>query len=201
MTTSNEIPPRDPKTIWKEQKMTAQTLTPTQLENRHHRLEGRIRLRNRVEYIAGGAVFVGSLLLGGWFLLDGPNLVETVLGVGTLLLGIGALVACLQLRRRTGGDLRMDGAGTTLTYYRADLACQRDALRSIFGWYIAPFLPGFVLIYGSVFLDPKADTFWAAAPALVTVAFLAWVLHINRKAADCIDEELRALDESSGSGA
>lgn len=197
MNPSNPHPIHDPKSIWKEQVMTPQTLTTNQLETRHRRLEDRIRARNRIEYVAGGLVFLGCLLLGGWFLIDGPNLIEMVIGAGTLLLGAGALFACVQLRRRTGGDVRIEGTGSTLAHYRANLVRQRDALRSIFGWYIAPFLPGFLLIYGSVFLDPAVDIVWTAIPALVTLAFLAWVLHINRKAADCIDEEIDALDGSA----
>lgn len=197
MTTSNGLPANDPKLIWKEQEMIAQILNPSQLETRRHRLEDRIKLRNRIEYIAGGIVFIGALLLGGWMLIDDPNLVETVLGAGILLLGAGAFFACVQLQRRTGGPVAVDGTQSTLAHYRADLIRQRDALRSVFAWYIAPFLPGFLLIYGSVFLDPNTEGLWAAIPAAVTVAFLAWVLHINRRAADCIDEEVRALDKSA----
>lgn len=198
MTTSKERPARDPKTIWKEQKMTPQVLSPSQLETRHHGLENRIRLRNWLEYFAGGVVFMGALLLGGWMLIDDANLFRTGLGIGTLLLGAGALFVCVQLRQRTGRPVTIDGRDSTLTRYRAELMRQRDALRSIFGWYIAPFLPGFLLIYGSVFLDPEVDRLWVAIPAAVTVAFLAWVLHVNRRAADCIDAELQALDEGRG---
>lgn len=104
----------------------------------------------------------------------------------------------MQLRQRTGRPVTIDGRDSTLTRYRAELMRQRDALRSIFGWYIAPFLPGFLLIYGSVFLDPEVDRLWVAIPAAGTVAFLAWVLHVNRRAADCIDAELQALDEGRG---
>lgn len=198
MTTSKERLVRDPKTIWKEQKMTPQILSPSQLETRHHRLENRNRLRNRLEYFAGGVVFMGALLLGGWTLIDDANLFQAALGIGTLLLGAGALFVCVQLRQRTGGPVTIDGMDSTLMRYRADLMRQRDALRSIFGWYIAPFLPGFLLIYGSVFLDPEVDGFWLAIPAAVTVAFLAWILHINRRAADCVDAELQTLDEGRG---
>lgn len=198
MTTSKQRPARDPKTIWKEQKMTPQVFSAPQLEARHRRLENRIRLRNRLEYVAGGVVFMGALLLGGWMLIDDVNPARAALGVGALLLGAGALFVCLQLRRRTGGSVTIDGAHSTLARYRAELVRQRDALRSVFGWYIAPFLPGFLLIYGSVFVQPGIDRLRVAIPAAATAAFLAWVLHINRRAADRIDAELHALDEERG---
>ena len=185
----------DPRTLWKGQDMTPQTLTPTMLESRSHRLDERIHRRNRFEYIAGGIAIAGSLLLGLWLLLDGPvGSPDLMVGGGFLALAIGALVAMIQLRRRTGGGRVPDGAQSTVMSYRAELVRQRDALRSVFGWYIAPYLPGFLLIYGASFLDPSAALWAVLLPAGITIAFLAWVYHVNRKAADCLDEEIAALD-------
>jgi hypothetical protein len=195
MTNPHQLSSPDPKTIWKEQKMTTQTLTPTQLEGRYRRLEGRVRSRNRFEYIAGGIVAVAAFALAAWMLTGGvQNAIEVVAAAGFLLLGAGAIFVCLQLRRRTSLDAVIDGSGGTFARYRAELVRQRDTLRSVLGWYIAPFLPGFLLIYGSVFLDPDVNWVWAAIPAVITLVFLGWVLNINRKAADCIDEEIRAID-------
>ena len=195
MTTSYEPPARDPRTIWKEQEMTTRVPSPRQLEARHRRLENRVRLRNRVEYVAGGVVFAGALLLAGWMLAGDTSLHRTVVAIGTLLLGAGALLVCVQLHRRTGGPVATDGSDSTRARYRADLVRQRDALRSVFGWYIAPFLPGLVLIYGAVLLEPGIDRIRALILAVATAAFLAWVLHMNRRAAEGIDTELRVLDE------
>jgi hypothetical protein len=185
----------DPRTLWKGQNMTPQTLTPTMLESRSQRLDERIRKRNRFEYIAGGIAITGSLLLAGWLLLGGPvGGPDLMVGGGFLALAIGALVAMIQLRRRTGGSRVPDGARSTLASYRAELLRQRDALRSVFGWYIAPFVPGFLLIYGASFLDSAAALWAVLLPAGITVAFLIWVHHVNRKAADCLDDEIAALD-------
>ena len=120
--------------------MTPQTLTPTMLESRSHRLDERIHRRNRFEYIAGGIAIAGSLLLGLWLLLDGPvGSPDLMVGGGFLALAIGALVAMIQLRRRTGGGRVPDGAQSTMMSYRAELVRQRDALRSVFGWYNGDF--------------------------------------------------------------
>lgn len=195
MTLSPQPGSPDPKNLWKGQDMTPQTLTPSMLETRSQRLDRRIHNRNRWEYAAGGLGIAGSVLFAILLLRDGvDNLPDLMVGGGFILLALGAIFAMLQLRRRTGGPGLMDGAQATRPGYRAELVRQRDALRSVFSWYIAPFLPGFVLIYGATFLDPGAALWAVLLPALVTVAFLVWIVRANRRAADCIDAEIKALD-------
>ncbi len=198
MTVSTNPSSPDPKTLWKGQDMAPQTLTPDTLESRSRRLDNRIRNRNRFEYLAGGIVIIASLLLGGWLLLGGPvgqpDLME---GGGFVALALGALVSMIQLRRKTGGTSLPDGAQSSVNSYRAELVRQRDALRSVFSWYIAPFLPGFLLIYGASLLDPSAILWAVLLPAAITVAFLVWVVWANRRAAACIDQEIVALDRET----
>ncbi|MEQ8600256.1 MAG: hypothetical protein RLP98_10035 [Devosia sp.] len=178
--------------------MAPQTLTPDTLESRSRRLDNRIRNRNRFEYLAGGIVIIASLLLGGWLLLGGPvGQPDLMVGGGFVALALGALVSMIQLRRKTGGTTLPDGAQSSVNSYRAELVRQRDALRSVFGWYIAPFLPGFLLIYGASLLDPSAILWAVLLPAAITVAFLVWVVWANRRAAACIDQEIVALDRET----
>lgn len=195
MNSPHDRPACDPRTIWKEQEMTARIPTARHLEERHRWLEDRIRRRNRREYVAGGVVFAAALLLAGWMLAGGADPHRIAVAAGALLLGAGAAFACAQLHRRTGGPVTIDGSDSTRACYRADLVRQRDALRSVFGWYIAPFLPGLVLIYAAVLLGPGTDRPHALILAALTAVFLAWVLQMNRKAAAGIDAEVQALDE------
>ncbi len=198
MTVSPNSSSPDPKTLWKGQDMTPQTLTPNMLESRAAQLDNRIRNRNRFEYVAGGLVIVASLLLGGWLLLGGPaGQADLMVGGGFIALALGALVSMIQLRRKTGGTTLPDGAQSSVNSYRAELVRQRDALRSVFGWYIAPFLPGFLLIYGASFLDPSAVLWAVLIPAVATAAFLVWVVWANRRAAVCVDREIVALDRET----
>ena len=198
MTVSTNPSSPDPKTLWKGQDMAPQTLTPDTLESRSRRLDNRIRNRNRFEYLAGGIVIIASLLLGGWLLLGGPvGQPDLMVGGGFVALALGALVSMIQLRRKTGGTSLPDGAQSSVNSYRAELVRQRDALRSVFSWYIAPFLPGFLLIYGASLLDPSAILWAVLLPAAITVAFLVWVVWANRRAAACIDQEIVALDRET----
>ena len=195
MTTSPDFNSPDPKALWKGQAMTPQTLTTELLETRSRQLDDRIGKRNRWEYLAGLIGGVATLVLGLFVLLSGPldpSAITT--GAGFLLLAAGSVIATLQLRRKTGGTSLTDGAQSTLGGYRAELVRQRDALRSVLLWYVLPFVPGFLLIYSSVLFAPGGLVWGALIPAGITIAFLAWVYHANRKAADCIDTEIADLD-------
>ena len=195
MTTSPDFNSPDPKALWKGQAMTPQTLTTELLETRSRQLDDRIGKRNRWEYLAGLIAGVVTLALGLFVLLSGPLDPPAILaGAGFLLLTAGAGIATLQLHRRTGGGTSIDGATAILASYRAELVRQRDALRSVLLWYVLPFIPGFLLIYSSVLFAPGGLVWGALIPAGITIAFLAWVYHANRKAADCIDTEIADLD-------
>jgi hypothetical protein len=198
MTVSPNSSSPDPKTLWKGQDMTPQAMTPEMLETRSRNLDHRIGQRNRWEYAAGLLVGIGTLLTGLFLLLSGPlSPPSAMVGVGMLLLSVGSVVSVLQLHRRTSGGTRMDGASSILESYRAELVRQRDALRSVFVWYILPYLPGIVLIYSSVLLSPDGLNWRTLVPAAITAAFLVWVLHANKRAADCIDDEIDELDREA----
>ena len=195
MTISPDFNSPDPKTLWKGQDMTPQTLTTELLETRSRQLDARIGKRNRWEYLAGLITGVVTLVVALFVLFSGPlDQPAIMIGSGLLLLTAGAGIAMLQLHRRTGGGTAVDGATPILTSYRAELVRQRDALRSVMAWYVAPFVPGFLLIYGSSFITPDGFVWAALIPAGITIAFLAWVYQANRKAADCIDDEIADLD-------
>lgn len=198
MTISPDLNSPDPKALWKGQDMTPQTLTTELLETRSRQLDARIGKRNRWEHLAGLIAGIVTLALGLFVLFSGPlDQPAIMIGSGLLLLTAGAGIAMLQLHRRTGGGTAADGATPILTSYRAELVRQRDALRSVMAWYVAPFLPGFLLIYGASFITPSGFAWGALIPAGITTAFLAWVYYANRKAADCIDGKIRTLDHQA----
>lgn len=187
----------NPKNIWKEQNMHPQAMTPQMLESRSRHFEDRIRARNRWEYLAGGIVAALTLAFGVWMLLAAPaTIADQMTGIGFLVLGLGAIAAAVQLRRKAGGETIIDGSLDTSAAYRAGLVRQRDALRSVFNWYVAPFLPGFVLIYGANVFAPNGVAWAVMIPGLLTALLAAGIVWANRKAAKKLDEEIRALDQN-----
>ncbi|GAA4128413.1 hypothetical protein ACFFTN_04330 [Aminobacter aganoensis] len=195
MTPTPQSQSPDPKNLWKEQDMQPQTMTPQMLESRSLEFEDRIRTRNKREYVIGSIVAVVTVAFGTWMLLSvaaAPSSLMT--GIGFILLGLGAAAAIFQLRRRAGGQAFIDGSSNTSAAYRAELVRQRDALRSIFSWYVAPFLPGLLLIYGAGFFEPDGIEWGTLIPGFLTVAFGIWLVRANHKAADGLDQEIKGLD-------
>ncbi len=66
--------------------------------------------------------------------------------VGSGMIVLAAVFVLWQLHRRASA-VPPERAGTMplAQFMRIQLVRQRDALRSVLGWYIAPFVPGFVL--------------------------------------------------------
>jgi hypothetical protein len=98
-----------------------------------------IRRRNLAEYTAGAVVVVAY----GIYVFALPHLLHKI-GSGMILLA--AFFVLWQLHRRASA-VPPERAGTMplAQFMRIQLVRQRDALKSVLGWYIAPFVPGFVL--------------------------------------------------------
>lgn len=179
-------------TLWKEQDMTPQSLTPELLASRHHALVRTVTIRNRFEFIAGAMVIAGTLAATITSMANGGF---TMAVAGLIALGLGAGFVCLQLWLRARAPAPIDGANPSIQQYRRDLEQQRDALASVWLWYLLPFIPGFVLIYADVALDIAGGWRLAVVLALAaaTTGFLLWVWRLNSQAARDLDAEIADL--------
>ena len=160
------------------------------------RFQSRIRNRNMIEYIAAAFVVV----FFGWTAATVP---EPIVQVGAGLIMAGALYVCWQLyrlgRAATGGELAA-GAQSWITFHRTELTRQRDALRTVWSWYFAPFLPGMlVFLAGVSFTEAnpapfpaRLGVFLAGLGIMAAVFAVIWLL--NAVAAKRLDAEIAALD-------
>jgi len=180
-------------TLWKQQDMTPQSLTAELLAPRHHALVRTVTIRNRLEFIAGAMVIAGTIAATATSMANGGF---TMAVAGLIALGLGAGFVCLQLWLRARAPAPINGASPSIAQYRRDLEQQRDALASVWLWYLLPFLPGFVLIYADVALDIAGGWRLAVVLALATAtaAFLLWVWRLNHRAAQALDAEIANLD-------
>lgn len=98
-----------------------------------------IKWRNRAEYAAGVVVVAAY----GAYVLWLPHLLHK-LGSGMILLA--AFFVLWQLHRRASA-VPPERAGTMplAQFMRMQLVRQRDAMKAVLWWYIAPFVPGFVV--------------------------------------------------------
>jgi hypothetical protein len=133
--------PKDVKQIWKNQETEGTTVTLQDIRNRAAKFERRVRNRNLREYIAGAVVIV-LFGLGAW------NLQGWMIKLGCGLIVAATLYVTWQLHRRGRARGVPDGATTAglLAFHREELERQRNMIRGVWGWYIAPFVPGCVLI-------------------------------------------------------
>ena len=68
---------------------------------------------------------------------------------------------------------------------------ERVLLQSAWLWYVGPLMPGFIIIYGGMFLAGNVS--FALTAGGLTFAFLLFVVIINRRAAAKLEHEIRDL--------
>jgi len=179
----------DLKTIWKSQETEDAPMSLDEIRGQAGKLHSRVRRRNITE-LAGGAA--GAVVFG-FYIWRFP---DPMMRAGSVLVILGVLYVCWQLmvRGRTNA-LPGDGSAASWSdYYRRELVRQRDALKDVWKWYLAPLVPGLALfIAGMVLSMPHAARgAIAAAGAFCAVVFLAVGL-LNVWAARQLQKKIDAL--------
>jgi hypothetical protein len=148
--------------------------------------------RNAVEY-AAAVIVVAS------FVYSAITIPSPLIKGGSVLVIGAALFAVWQLYRRASAE-PPERAGTMplLAFTRAQLLRQRDALRSIFWWYMLPFLPGMALIVIGAMLSRGGPQLRDAIGMAVLVAVFAGVWWINQLAARKLQRHIGEIDELMG---
>lgn len=170
-----------------------------ELRGRADAFRRRIQRRNWIEYAAGALV----ILVFGAVMLFGPLF---WLRVGAAIVIGGTGVVLWQLHQRGSPLTPAEHAGqlSLLEYQRRELIRQRDALDSIFSWYLLPLIPGMLVVMGTPWLEtigeelpmPPLDVIGSLTFPCV-VFFLIYV--VNKAAARKLQgkiDEIDALRES-----
>lgn len=192
----NESAPSEMNNLWQSQPTEPPRISPEDLRRKMRNFERRIFWRNLREYTAG-ALVVAAFGFYEW------KLPALLLRVGSGLTIAGALYVMFQLHRRASvrpapADL---GLSTCINFHQQALERQRDALRSVWSWYLIPFVPGL-----AVFLVGTAANQWAAHPmslghlvmgygilvGCVAVVFFA-VWKLNQSAAEKLQAQIDEL--------
>ncbi|MGM9514804.1 hypothetical protein ACS5PK_11170 [Roseateles sp. DB2] len=181
----------DLKTLWKSQSTDAFTMPLQDIHRRAARFQRQVRLRNLLEYGAGLFVLGGF----GYYIVEFTGL---LMRAGSVLVMLGALFVLFELHRR-GASRQPPGPGlgiASLDFHRAELARQRDALRDVWRWYVAPFIPGVVVFRWGVeteLADSPAFAHGTLANVCIALVFSAIVL-VNRWSASRLQRQLDELD-------
>lgn len=161
-------------------------MTIAELHDRSRAFQARIQRRNLIEYAACVFVVAGFAFeiidREGWM----------VRGGGGLMIAATLFIAW-QLHRRASAVSGPQGAESLTDFYRAQLIRQRDAVRSIAVWYIAPFVPGFSLLLIGAWFERNSNHLAILFTAgLATAVFVALWLR-NQRAARHLQRQVDAL--------
>ena len=120
--------------LWASDQEEKFTMSITDLSARSDRFQSRSKRRNLIEYLAA-ALVVGVF---GWMAFIIPVL---SIKIGAVMIMMAAIYISWQLNRVASLSAG-DTAGDTLAnIHRRELVRQRDALRSVWCWYLLPFVP------------------------------------------------------------
>lgn len=182
-----------PKDLWRAQPTEGFTVPLEELHAQAARLHRTVQRRNLVEYIASAIVIAA---FGGYvFMLPG-----LLFKAGSVLVILGTLFVVWQIGRRASAESPPLDAPVAdlLAFYRRELVRQRDALKSVAVWYLAPFVPGLALfVLGFAFEAPlgRLAVPVAGVMAAICAAVFAGVWWLNIWAARRLQKRINALKE------
>lgn len=184
----------DMKSLWRNQQ-TEETVTLENIHERAEKFQHQVRWRNMVEYgasvVAVAACGFVAWALPGW-----------MIKAGMALEIVAVLFIVWQLHRR-GSAQSVPNIGL-VDYHRRQLMRQRDMLRSVWLWYLLPFIPGMTLVMMGrwfQFHAPGRSLAWdheiILLASAVVVLFFAIVWLINALAAMKLQRKIDELDKLS----
>jgi len=182
---------QDLKQLWKSQPAAAPQFPEAQLRRRAQSLRRRVALRNCIEYAAGVAVVAGF----AYFIRAYRH---PLMQIGSALIILATAIVLQQLHRRAASRPLpgADAAITSRDFLRAELLRQRDALRAVWRWYVAPFVPGVVVFRWGVETQMAGVGPFAhgvLANALIAAVLLA-IVALNWRMAGKLQKEIDQLE-------
>jgi hypothetical protein len=194
----DQIPQDELCNTWQTQPTENIAMSLEEIRRRAGKFQSRIWLRNAREYAGVVVVAIVFGLYMKWF----PN---PTMRAGSVMIIAGALYVAYQLRRRASSATAPAAAEfeQCLGFHRHELERQRDALESIWSWYLGPFAPGLVVfIAGTTITAPIGPIRYRVLMAAVSFAVIGvafWlVAQMNLRAARKLQtqiDRLRALEQ------
>jgi hypothetical protein len=185
----------DVKAIWGAQAVEPNLVTVEKIRADADKFQSAVRRRNRVEYAAGVLVVAG---FGSYLWIFRTPLMR----LGSLLIIAGAIFIMVWIHFRASANPIPSHIAFMdyISRYREELRRQQSALRTVWLWYLAPLVPGFVLftIGMSRLLEHAPGSgrpMWPLLVATVGVFAGVWLLNLwgARRLQHQIDELSRLL--------
>lgn len=191
------VEPGDLQSLWQSMPTAPVTITVEEMRARSLTFEKKIGRRNLVEYTAAGFVVV----MFGWYATL-PFPATPLWPIANIAIIIGALVVAWNLHRLAGSSETPGEASlvSLIDHHRSGLVKQRDALRSVWRWYLLPFAPGLVMWFVALWIgSPESGeklTFGLGLglAALASIAVAGFIIVANLIAAARIQRMIDDLD-------
>lgn len=172
--------------LWQAQNPEPFHMSLEEIRKKAEKLQKRVRRRNAREYIAS-FVALGAL---GAALFSVHDLFRQI---GSALLIAGLLYIVYHLRTR--GAAR-EITGDCLEFHRHELERQRDLLTSVWKWYLAPMIPGLLVIgLRALWQNRLGSRFWFGLAYFGGTALLFYAVgRLNQRGARCLQRQIDELD-------
>lgn len=179
----NQIPD-DIRDIWNESSEEEYVMKIDQIRTKSESFAKTVKWRNFREYSA--AVFVIAMFAYYAFASQ-----ITLIKIGSLCNIAAALFIMVQLNKRSASTTVNPGTEPIISYHRKQLEREKNALRSVWAWYLLPTIPGTALFAaGFIQSQPEADFTRSIAVILLINIF---VLLYNAWGARQLQKEIDAL--------
>lgn len=194
---STEHIPNTLQSLWQSMPAPQVSISADEMRARALAFERKVRRRNRIEYIAA-AVVVAAF---GWY-ATWPEPATPLWPIANLMIVAGTLLVAWNLHRiaRAAATPAEASAGSLIDFQRAQYVRQRDALKSVWLWYLGPFVPGMVLWFTALWIGPpqaQQTATWGMgliAAAGASIAVSAGIVVLNLIGAGRLQRLIDELD-------
>jgi hypothetical protein len=187
----------DLRSLWQAQPPSGKAVSLDAIRRLDAKLARQVRWRNAAEYLAAGIVAIASVNIA----IVVPALLMKVAALALLV----AVVFVVWKLRRDGTSRpppRPDAPAIEhIAHHRAELARQRDLLRTVPRWYLAPLFAAITIFYLAALIavlpkgPPGPILFDLAKRYVPTVALFGLIWWMNLRAAARLQRRIDALDD------
>jgi hypothetical protein len=175
--------------LWQRQPVEGMKMSAEALHLRAGKFERRIMWRNGREY-AGSVVAAAGFT---FFFLKTHGILFRI-AYALFIAGLAWIVIQLHRKGSAKNVPSAFGSSTCLDFFRGELERQRDVVKNVWPWYLAPLVPGFVVLTaGYVLARPFPFGLGSAVLLdLVVAGLFLLIWKMNQRAARCLQ---RTIDE------
>ncbi|MFT3723679.1 MAG: hypothetical protein QM773_08850 [Hyphomonadaceae bacterium] len=193
---NKSVSPGDLRSLWQTMPVETVTVSMEEMRAKAEAFQKRIRRRNFIEYAA--TVFVVTVLI--WY-ATWPSRAGLLWPVSNSLIIVGMLIVALNLHLRARAAIPPveASAQSLIDFQRAELTRQRDALRTVWLWYILPVVPGIILWFIAIGIDmtarhPERAVMALSGTSIAVVLVFVIIILLNLLGAARLQRMIEDLD-------